>query len=170
MKSLNKLMILSIAVFTYSSTAHACGCEAKETFNKIKSLAGYWESDQVDPMTKKRESVLYKVTSGGTAVQEILMPGTSHEMVTVYTIEGDTVGMTHYCMLGNQPHLQVTKADGNEIHFAFEGGANIDADKDMHMHDLTMTLISPSKLKHEWVSYNGTKKEEGKVFTFSKKG
>ena len=48
----------------------------------------------------------YRVTAAGSAVMEVLFPGTDHEMVTVYHQDGDDLILTHYCAAGNQPRMK----------------------------------------------------------------
>src|SRR5687768_10780544 len=69
---------------------------AKAAFERIKQLAGDWM--EKDPKTGK-EMVMtrFRVTANGTAVEEIVMPGAPHEMVTIYHLDGDSLLLTHYC-------------------------------------------------------------------------
>ena len=77
---------------------------------KMKKLVGTWlAADQEGKPTDQVMSII-KVTAGGSAVHETLMPGQPHEMVSVYTVDGPDLIMTHYCVLGNQPRM---KADPN---------------------------------------------------------
>src|SRR5215218_10052120 len=69
-------------------------------FEQLKKLAGDWEATMSEG---GKVTVRYKVTSGGSAVVETIMPGAEHEMVTVIHPDGDSILLTHYCMLGNQP-------------------------------------------------------------------
>jgi hypothetical protein len=126
-------------------------------FEKIKKLAGTWLT--TDPEGKPTDKVasIYKVTSGGSAVHESIFPGQAEEMMSVYTVDGQDLVMTHYCVLGNQPHL---KADPNsptdQIVFQFAGGANLDPAKDKHMHQVTLTFVDADHLE-----INGTGWENG---------
>src|SRR5438477_10450809 len=79
---------------------------ANDEFEKVKKLEGSWESTDKDhPCT-----VTYKVTSGGSAVSEIMTMPNHAEMLTVYHLDGGSLVLTHYCMLGNQPHMKSTGA------------------------------------------------------------
>ena len=55
---------------------------------------------------------VFKLTGGGSAVQETIFPGAAHEMVSVYHADGKDVVMTHYCALGNQPKMKLDPASG----------------------------------------------------------
>src|SRR5207249_3172213 len=77
---------------------------AKAAFEKMKGLAGTWVASGNDAEMKDAQ-VVYRVTAGGSAVMETIMPGTDHEMVSLCTLDGDKIVLTHYCVLGNQPHM-----------------------------------------------------------------
>src|SRR5579862_1470550 len=84
--------------------------QAGERFEQFKQLAGDWVGTATGHGPDEKDvHVQFKVTAGGSAVVETEFPGTEHEMVTVITEDGGDLSLTHYCMLGNQPHM---KADG----------------------------------------------------------
>src|SRR5207237_10320126 len=87
-------------------------------FDRLKKLAGDWTTGGAEPATAS-----FRVTAGGSAVVETLFAGTPHEMVTVYTADGDDVKLTHYCMLGNQPTLRAKggPAAPETLHFECDG-------------------------------------------------
>ena len=58
---------------------------------------------------KGEESVVYKLTGAGSALVETQFPGTGHEMVSVYHLDGDDLRMTHYCAAGNQPRVKLDR-------------------------------------------------------------
>src|SRR5262245_31534163 len=93
--------------------------------DRIKTLAGEWVAAEDNEMVRKGDLVSrYVVSSAGTAVVETVFPGSQHEMVTVYHLDGSDLVLTHYCMEGNQPRMRAKKADGARIDFTFEGGTN----------------------------------------------
>ena len=103
-------------------------------FEKLKGLAGTWT---VEGMGDEPSEITYEVTAGGSAVLETYFPGTSKEMLSVYHLDGDDLVMTHYCMIGNQPRMRLDRDAStlDDLHFAFDGGTNLDPSKDMHMHE-----------------------------------
>jgi hypothetical protein len=85
--------------------------------NRIKSLAGKWEST-TSMFGNKDEKVFteYKVTGGGSAVVETIFPGTPQEMVSVYYDDDEgKLAMTHYCMMRNRPHFALAGSDKDTI-------------------------------------------------------
>jgi hypothetical protein len=115
---------------------------------KMKKLAGTWLVADKDGKPTDQVASIIKVTAGGSAVHETLFPGQPHEMVSVYTVDGPDLIMTHYCVLGNQPRM---KADPNspadQIVFRFNGGGNLDPKKDKHMHEVTLTIADDDHIE-----------------------
>jgi hypothetical protein len=129
---------------------------------KIKSLVGTWvEADKDGKPTDKVVSV-FKLTAGGSAVQETIFPGQPQEMMSVYHLDGGDLVMTHYCVLGNQPRMKADpKSPANQINWKFAGGTNLDPAKDTHMHEGTLTFINADHIETAGVAWvNGKASEE----------
>jgi hypothetical protein len=123
-------------------------------FEKMKKLAGTWVDADGDGRPTDHIVSIIKVTSGGSAVHEIIAPGQSDEMVSVYTLEGPDLVLTHYCVLGNQPRLKADpKSPANQIRFEFAGGSNLDPTKDKHMHSMTLTIVDDSHIELSGVAW-----------------
>ena len=122
-------------------------------FEAIKKLAGDWvEAGQDGKPTDKLVSS-FRVTAAGTAVEETIFPGTGHEMVTMYHLDGPDLVLTHYCMLGNQPRMRAEAgASANQIRFKFTGATNLKSANDNHMHEATFTIAGDDRLQAEWVA------------------
>lgn len=115
---------------------------------KMKKLAGTWLVADKDGKPTDQIASIIKVTAGGSTVQETLFPGQPHEMLSVYTVDGSDLIMTHYCVLGNQPRMKADpKSPANQIVFRFMGGTNLDPQKDKHMHEATLTFIDEDRLE-----------------------
>lgn len=157
---------------------------ANPGFEKLKSLVGEWveaeqpaaEKGEKGEQTEKAEkkdaqpAVVYRVVAAGSVVQETLFPGTPHEMVTMYYMDGPDLVLTHYCAAHNQPHMKAEKAaNDRQLIFKFAGGSNIDPAKDGHMHDLTMTFIDADHIRSEWTYYADGKKGDTKTFELARK-
>jgi hypothetical protein len=131
---------------------------------QFKQLAGEWTGKEVSGMNEGQTmNIKYKVTSGGSAVMETIMPDSDHEMVTIIHPDGDELILTHYCMLGNQPQMKASaKGDAKEVAFKFTKATNLKSDKDAHMHDAKYTFVDKDTLRTEWTHYSDGK-ETGKV-------
>ena len=138
-------------------------------FESLKQLVGTWEGTNKMGDKDQSMTVIYDVTSAGTALTEKLMAGTPHEMISVYHKDGNTLGMTHYCALGNQPHMMLKKADATTFAFEMTKPIGVSSMKEPHMHAVTLTLTDADTLKQEWAHFENGKLKETTTFTFKRK-
>jgi hypothetical protein len=104
-----------------------------------------------------RRKVIYKVTAGGSVVMETLFPGTDHEMISMYHLEKGELIATHYCAMGNQPRMKLSKATPSELTFDFVGGRR-DRSGEIHAHHGgTITLRPDGKMEALWRVFRGGK-------------
>lgn len=163
-KTMN-LAVAAIAVATLAATAIFAGGEAAPGLERFKRLAGEW----VGPEGSGIE-VTYRVTAGGSAVVETLFPGTEHEMVTVYHLDGTDLVLTHYCAEGNQPRRRaVASSDPGHVRFAFTGGSNIKSKRDGHMHEVEFTFVDETHLRSQWTYFKKGRMSESKTFELVRK-
>jgi hypothetical protein len=178
MKPRNLLFVAAILLVTLLSTATASlgasksesSISAKAAFDKLKSLAGEWQSTEGEKGKGQGMPIIYKVTSNGSVLMETIGPGTEHEMVTLYHIDGDKLVLTHYCGLGNQPVMAMTsKSTADAMDFDFSGGTNMKSKKDMHMHALRIRFEGKDSVTTEWDLYQEGKKTGTTKFFLSRK-
>jgi hypothetical protein len=131
-------------------------------FEKLKTLEGTWLVADQDGKPTDQVASIIKVTAGGSVIHETLFPGKPEEMVSVYTVDGPDVIMTHYCVLGNQPRMKAdTTSPENQIVFRFAGGTNLDPQKDKHMHEATLTFVNDDRLEVNGIGWeNGEPAKE----------
>jgi len=133
------------------------------TFDRFKGLAGDW--------TGTGGTVRFKVSSGGSVVQQIYFPDSEQEMTNMITRDGSDVVLTHYCMVGNQPRMKASdKASGNSVAFTFVSAGNLKSPNSMHMHNVTFTFVDADTIKETWTSWkDGKKAGPDDVFTHKRK-
>src|SRR5947209_17367477 len=142
------LLALQLAAYSGEKTAPRPAVPTNPAFEKMKQLAGTWLAADKDGKATDQVVSVIKVTAGGSAVHETLFPGQPHEMVSVYTLDGPDLVMTHYCVLGNQPRMKADPSSPpNQIVFRFAGGTNLDPTKDKHMHEATLTIVSDDRIE-----------------------
>jgi hypothetical protein len=149
------------------------GVEAKATFARLKTLVGTWttqlgDADANEAARKKEHqeehgaqaTVTYRLTGAGSALVETQFPGSGHEMVSIYHLDGDDLRMTHYCAAGNQPRVKLDRAHSQPDHliFVFDGGSNLNPKKDMHIHGLEITFHKDGRVTSAWEGYQDGKK------------
>ena len=136
---------------------------------RIKGRAGKWEGESREPDGKtEKVTVEYKVTSGGSAVVETLMPGTPHEMTSVYYDEKGKLRMTHYCMLGNRPTLELKKTGAQKLQFKLARSSSFNPKKEQHMHALNLSTPAPDRLTQEWTCFQKGKSAGVTVFNLKR--
>jgi len=148
--------------------------DAKTAFEKLKGLAGDWNGEAQSGEHGNQAipaAVTYRSASNGTVVAETLFPGTDHEMMTLYFLQGNDLVAIHYCAMGNQPHykLDLTKSTPAELVFAFDGGTNFDPAKDGHVHDGKIGFTADGKLDNAWTFYAGGEKKGQNDFHLTRK-
>jgi hypothetical protein len=148
------LLATVLAVVATSARADDKGAPVNaQRLEALKKLAGDWVAVDKDGKPTDKVVSSIRVTSGGSAVQETLFPGTEKEMVTMYHLDGADLVLTHYCMLGNQPRLRAEPGtDVNTIVFKFVSSTNLKSTDDHHMNQATLTLDGKDRFTAEWSS------------------
>lgn len=141
-------LLAAIALFSAGTRAD------DDAFTRIKKLEGTWLAvDEKGAVTDQIASV-FRVTSNGHSVEEIMFPGTEHEMVNMYYRDVDDVEMTHYCAGGNQPTLRLLQTPKPDvIQLEFVEISNRVTMNDEHMHEGQYQWVDDNHLKTEWRSF-----------------
>ncbi len=150
---------LALTLAAFAGEYQSAPYKGSPEFERMKQLIGAWEGTSSE-MGKEggKVRVEYRLTSGGSALVETLFPGSAGEMVSVYHDRKGKLVMTHYCMLRNQPHVKLTKADAQTIELVFDKKRNdIDPAKETHMHAVRITFTDKDHIIERW-----TKFEKGK--------
>lgn len=159
-------VVLAVTLLA-AAPAAAGGMDAAAAFAKLKTLEGAWTGTAAGEPGAEIE---YRVTGGGSVVMETQFGGTAHEMISMYHMDGDKLVMTHYCAAGNQPHLQLDPAAGDEgeMTFVFAGGSNLDPAKDGHIHGARFRFADDGSIHSVWSSYRDGKPEHEMVFELTR--
>jgi len=137
----------------------ATPAEKAALLEQVKKLAGTWEmkDDKGNTMT----AAVFTVSSNGSAVREVMMPGTDHEMTNMYTMDGDALLMTHYCAMGNQPHMKAHAGPKpNVIKFETAGVSNLNDANGLYMAEMTMTIVDNDHITAEWTHIQNAKRDQ----------
>jgi phage gpG-like protein len=131
-------------------------------FEKMKELVGVWEGNA--DMGRGMESIktTYELTSAGNAVLERAFAGSPHEMVTVYHDFGGKLTMTHYCSLGNQPHMELKNSGEKTLGFVLsEKNHGLSSVTETHMHALKIAFDGKDSITQTWTLYEkGARKSD----------
>ncbi len=136
-----------------------------DVFGKLQSMEGTWDAtaEQVagEPMPGEEQQWVgqheFRVSAAGTVVMETMGPGTDHEMINMYHMDGEDLVLTHYCAGGNQPTMKLDREmlAAGKTHFAFTGGTNLDAEADHHIHSTMLSWQEDGSLVEAWSAWGG---------------
>lgn len=145
--------------------ASADPVDPKAAFERLKTLAGTWQGQAGHGEGSQPVTVVYRVASAGSVVQETLFPDTPHEMISMYHLADGQLVMTHYCAMGNQPRMKLDPAASTveRLVFAFDGGTNFDPARDGHIHSGSLGLTADT-LRGEWAYWSGGKEAGRNTF------
>jgi hypothetical protein len=138
--------------------------EGSPALKTMKSLAGTWKGTHILHGKEVPASIEYKVSSNGSTVVETMFPGSPHEMVNVYHDKSGKLAMTHYCSMGNQPHLDLVAMEGNRLSFSLSSEDTAHLADEGHMHNLTITMSDSGHLQQAWSFFE--KGQQGEMTTF----
>jgi hypothetical protein len=140
--------------------------ESAAAFKQLASLAGEWQAIQDGVPIKET----YTLTAKGTVVMSETKPADSEPMITMFTVDGDHLIATHYCVAGNQPQM-VASAPGDlekGVTFSLERVTGMKTPDDWHNTGLTVTLDDKDHMTQRWTYlYKG--KTGTTVFHYTRK-
>jgi len=167
--SLTIIVLLGLALGPLSAISGENQMPAPVThssdFERMKGLVGVWEGKTDMGKGSETLKVTYELTSAGNAVLERFAAGQSHEMVTVYHDYNGKLAMTHYCSLGNQPHMELTNPGETMMKFILSKKTpGLVSLNETHMHALTIAVDGKDSISHTWTLYDkGAKKSDVSV-------
>jgi len=131
-------------------------------FEKMKELVGVWEGTADTDKGMEMLKVAYELTSAGNAILEKFAVGQPHEMITVYYDSGGKLTMTHYCSLGNRPHMELMKSGKSAMEFVLsKKNHGLSAMDETHMHALHISFDGKDNITETWTLYDkGEKKSD----------
>ncbi|MBS0195389.1 MAG: hypothetical protein JSR77_01390 [Planctomycetes bacterium] len=134
--------------------------------DRVKGLEGTWE--MTDDKGQK-STLVFKTMAAGSAVREIMFPGSPHEMTNLYHMDGSSLVVTHYCAAGNEPTMRATAAEGDSIHFTTDHVSNLGSKDETYMGELTLVFKGPNQFEQHWKSITGGQVSEGPAFVLARK-
>jgi len=174
MKQILQMALVCLVVVVTTSPVAAGDLSAQDVFEQLKGLEGTWEGEpegeglEAEAEAEVAGKVVHdiKVSAAGTVVMETMGPGTDHEMINMYHLDGDNLLLTHYCAGGNQPQmrLDLENSTADTLIFDFSGGTNLDPATDSHIHAAEIQLVDSDHVESIWKSYSGG--EQAATMTF----
>ncbi|MEO1083290.1 MAG: hypothetical protein AAFY88_03525 [Acidobacteriota bacterium] len=156
---------MSLALAPAAVAESQTGLDARAAFDRLAAMEGTWTGspdasglevpdDEPAPAAEVRHEI--KVSANGSVVMETMNPGTDHEMINMYHLDGDELVLTHYCAGGNQPTMKLLreKSTADRFVFDFTGGTNLDPEVDGHIHDAEIVFIDDDRVESRWGGFN----------------
>jgi hypothetical protein len=141
--------------------------KSEEAFDRLTSLQGEWKgkADGVDTI------LIYTLTANASVLMEQCRPENGHEMITMFTVDGDHLIATHYCSAKNQPQMATSPITDAQKPLAFSlvqitGLKSPDA---FHNTGLTVIQEDNDHLTQEWL-YQSKGRTGKNVFHFTRVG
>lgn len=150
-------------VFVAIALALACSghasADSAELMDRLKTLEGDWMALDEHGEVTDQVGARFRLTAGGSALHEFMFPGTPHEMLNVYHMDGERVLMTHYCAAGSQPRLEVVPAEeADGLLLKFESITNLPSPEAHFMHHAEYEWEGDDRLTTLWYA-----SEDGKI-------
>ena len=136
-------------------------------FEKLKMLEGTWKGPSSNP--EEPQVHIFEVSAAGTVVKETMAPGSAHEMINMYHLDGDHLMLTHYCAGGNQPRMRMVDGDLSKVlTFEFFDGTNLDSAKDGHIHSGKIVFVDGDSIESQWAAFNGGEQVGEMIFQLTR--
>jgi len=165
------LVGLALTAMTVADDKPAAKSGSAAAFDGLKKLVGEWcqaDKEGKDGKPMGPVATVFRLTAGGSVLHETLFPGTGHEMVSVYHLDGAELICTHYCVMGNQPRLKLEPGkDPKTLSLKSISLSNGKSLNDMHMGTATITLIDDNHYKAEWSALKDGKPVQEHVGKFN---
>ncbi len=165
-KSLALVFVLVTAVAVSGQNQPQDSSKSAAIFKQLTSLVGEWEAVQEGVPVKET----YTLTANGSVLMSETKPADSQPMITMFTVDGDHLIATHYCVAGNQPQM-VTSAPGDlekGLTFSLERVTGMKTPDDWHNTGITLTLDDKDHMTQRWTYlYKG--KTGTTVFHYARK-
>ena len=124
---------------------------AADCLARLQTLVGDWSGTAQGSDSGQPVHVTYRLTGGGSALVENLFPGTPHEMMTVYHLDGDKLMLTHYCAAKNQPRMVMDPAStADELNFIFVDGTNLTPGQGTYMAGAHLRFVDADTIESGW--------------------
>jgi len=163
-------IVVILSAFAFGSSAFAgekmgAPVAHSKDFDRMKGLVGVWEGKADMGKGVEQFKVTYELTSAGNAIVEKFAAGQPHEMVTIYHDYNGKLVLTHYCSLGNQPHMELTTSgDGAMLFTLSEKAPNLVSLQETHMHAHGIVIDGKNSMTQTWTLYDkGAKANEVSV-------
>jgi len=161
------ILVFAVVAATACWAGARPASSADAAFQQLRSLVGDWEGKDESGNAVRTN---FRTVAGDTAVLETLKHGDMEEMLSLYSIDGDSIALQHYCPTNNQPRMRATPAAGKvkQLVFEFQGAGNLSDSDTGHQHKLVIEFEDATHLVERW-TWRSKGKDTPMVFHLTRK-
>ena len=139
---------------TRSTSGAGSGASA---FQQLQTLVGDWSGPRPDG---RPVGVSYRMSANGSALVETWTLAPGQESLTIYHMDKRDLVATHFCPVGNQPRLVMTRAAGSRFDFTVRDGTGIEPGASFQ-HDFWIEIGADGRITRSetYVQGDGTEEE-----------
>jgi len=162
-----RFLTLALIVAFLAVSPMVASPDSAAAFKKLQSLAGDWEGKDDQGMAVRTN---FKLAASNTAIIETLSPSGMEEMISLYSVDQDSIALVHYCPTNNQPRLRATpnSAEVRELSFEFQGAGNLKSPAAGHQHHLVIRFEDGNHITETW-TWRQNDKDTLMVFHLTRK-
>ena len=112
---LASVLIMAVGAASLTAAELATSKPVSPEFERMKSLVGTWKGTTDMGQGPVELVAQYRLLAGGTVLEERVFAGTPNEMLTMYYEKDGKLALTHYCIMGNRPAMQLKSADSQSL-------------------------------------------------------
>ena len=165
--SWRKFVLLLLILTSLASPRLLASPHSTAAFKRLLSLAGDWEGKDEHGMVAKTS---FKPMASNTAVMETLAMSGMDEMISLYSVDQDSIALVHYCPTNNQPRMRAIpdSDDFKELVFEFQGAGNLKSPSEGHQHRLVLRFEDANHITETW-TWRKNDKDTLMVFHLARK-
>ena len=154
------LAVVAVIAAIGSACQGSTGTPADAAISKLRALAGEWQGQDAEGNQVKSSFV--PIASDTAVMETLTMPQEKDDMVTLYSLDGDSILLMHYCPTNNQPRMRAVPSGMliKELVFSFQGAGNLPDLSVGHEHKLVLRFDDPDHITERWTWRNKGKDTE----------
>jgi hypothetical protein len=135
-------------------------------FQKLQTLAGRWAG--TDEQGNVMKTSFQNVVSN-TAVMETLTEPSGMQMLTLYSVDRNSILLVHYCPTNNQPRMRAIPEPGpiHALTFSFQGAANLPNQLTGHGYRLVLVFNDRDHITERW-TWRSAGKDTEMIYRFTR--
>jgi len=164
---MKRILALAMMAVTAHRAAARPASAADAAFEQLRNLAGDWEGKDEGGSVVHSS---FRMVAGNTTVLETLRHADMEEMLSLYSVDGDSIALQHYCPTNNQPRMRATPAAGKvkQLVFEFQGAGNLPDSATGHQHRLVIEFEDATHITERW-TWRAKGKDALMVFRLARK-